>query len=62
MTKAAAARIQSVAAKTNGGSVQKGSFAARAQAAAANNTPPNAPSKTGNPSGLNRGNNPPKGK
>ncbi len=25
-------------------------------------TPPNAPSKTGNPSGGGRGNNPPKGK
>jgi len=26
------------------------------------NTPPNGPSTTGNPSGGNRGNNPPKGK
>ena len=28
----------------------------------ANNTPPNGPSHTGNPSGGGRGNNPPKGK
>ena len=35
MTGTAAARIQSATAKTNGGSVSKGSFAARAQSAAA---------------------------
>jgi hypothetical protein len=34
MTKSAAIRIQSVAAKSNGGKVSKGSFPARAQAAA----------------------------
>ena len=64
MSKAAAARIQSAQAKTNGGVVGKGSFAARAQSAASNSgsTPPNGPSKTGNPSGGDRGNNPPKGK
>lgn len=63
MSQAAASRIQSVAAKANGGSVPKGSFAARAQSAAAgNSSPPNAPSTTGNPSGGGRGNNPPKGK
>ena len=65
MSTAAAARIQSAAAKANGGIVSKGSFAARAQSAASNSgstTPPNAPSKTGKPSGGGRGNNPPKGK
>lgn len=63
MTQAAAARIQSVTAKANGGSAPKGSFAARAQStAAANSRPPNAPSTTENPSGGGRGNNPPKGK
>lgn len=35
MTGTAAARIQSATAKANGGSVSKGSFAARAQSAAA---------------------------
>lgn len=30
--------------------------------AASNNTPPNGPSKTGEPSGRGRGNNPPKGR
>ena len=35
MTPAAAARIQSATAKANGGSVAKGSFAARAQHTAA---------------------------
>ena len=63
MTKSAAARIQSAEAKQNGGSVAKGSFAARAQSAAAKNTSNNNhnwPSKTGNPSGDGRGNNPPK--
>jgi hypothetical protein len=37
MTPADAARIQSAQAKANGGRVDKQSFAARAQAAAANN-------------------------
>ena len=62
MSKAAAARIQATEAKSNNGKVAKGSFAARAQAAAANNTPPNGPSKTGEPSGKRRSNNPPKNK
>lgn len=59
MSKAAAARIQSATAKSNGGAVPKGSFAARAQSAASS-TPKLAPSKTGKPSGGGRGNNPPK--
>ncbi len=62
MSKAAAARIQSSTAKANGGVVPKNSFAAKAQANAAKNassgTPANGPSKTGNPSGGGRGNNP----
>ena len=68
MTKEAAARIQSATARTNGGAVPKGSFAAKASSVAAKNAasrpaPPNGPSKTGNPSGGGRGNNPPaKGK
>lgn len=63
MSKAAASRIQSATAKANGGSVPKGSFATRAQSAAAGNSrPPNGPSTTGKPSGGGRGNNPPKGK
>jgi len=64
MTQAAAARIQSATAKVNNGQVSKGSFAARAQSAAdkPNVSPPNGPSKTGNPSGKGRGNNPPKNK
>jgi len=37
MTPKAAARIQSSTAKANGGKVSKGSFAARAQSAAAGN-------------------------
>lgn len=37
MTSKAAARIQSSLAKKTGGNVQKGSFTARAQRAAANN-------------------------
>lgn len=37
MTNTAAARIQGAQAKANGGQVAKGSFAARAQRAAANN-------------------------
>lgn len=36
MTDTAAARIQKATAKANGGTVSKGSFAARAQRAAAN--------------------------
>jgi len=39
MTPKAAAKIQSATAKANGGSVPKGSFAARAQRAAAKNFP-----------------------
>ena len=65
MSKAAAARIQSATAKSNGGVVPKGSFAARAQSAASQSgstRPPNGPSTTDNPSGGGRGNNPPKGK
>lgn len=64
MSKAAAARIQSAQAKSNGGIIEKGSFAARAQSAASvsNPTPHNAPSKTDKPSGRGRGNNPPKAK
>ncbi|MBU1309253.1 MAG: hypothetical protein KKE30_06950 [Gammaproteobacteria bacterium] len=38
MTPEAAARIQSAQAKQNGGSVEKGSFTARAQSSAAKNT------------------------
>ncbi|QLE84041.1 hypothetical protein FLM48_02440 [Shewanella sp. Scap07] len=38
MTPQAAARIQGATAKQNGGSVAKGSFAAKAQSAAANNS------------------------
>lgn len=37
MSKASSARIQSATAKSNGGSVSKGSFASRAQSAAAKN-------------------------
>lgn len=64
MTQEAAARIQSATAKANGGSVPKGSFAAKASSIAAKNAgsrpaPPNGPSKSGNPSGPGRGNNPP---
>lgn len=63
MSKAAAARIQSAEAKANNGKVTRGGFAARAQAAASSkSTPLNGPSKTGNPSGGGRGNNPPKSK
>lgn len=63
MDKAAAVRIQRAEANANGGSVSKGGFAARAQAAAASNTrPTNGPSTTGNKSGGGRGNNPPKSK
>lgn len=61
MTKADVSRIQSATAKSYGGSVPKGSFAARAQAATASNSrPPNGPSTTPNPSGGGRGNNPPR--
>ncbi|BCV46806.1 MULTISPECIES: hypothetical protein [Shewanella] len=38
MTSQAAARIQSSTAKQNGGTVTKGSFSARAQSSAANNS------------------------
>ena len=38
MTSKAASRIQSATAKANGGSVPKGSFASRAQRAAAKNS------------------------
>ncbi len=38
MTPEAAARIQSVTAKSNGGTVPKGSFSSRASSAAAKNT------------------------
>ncbi|WP_298308593.1 hypothetical protein [Flavobacterium sp.] len=38
MTSAAAARIQSSTAKSNGGTVSKGSFATRATSAAAKNS------------------------
>lgn len=38
MTTAAAVRIQSSTAKTSGGTVSKGSFAAKAQSAAAKNS------------------------
>lgn len=38
MTKSAAARIQSVAAKINGGGAPKGHFAGRAQAGAVKNS------------------------
>lgn len=62
MSKAAASRIQSATAKANSGAVPKGSFAARAQSAAAGNTPAKGPSKTENSSGGGRGNNLPKGK
>jgi hypothetical protein len=68
MTQSAAARIQAAEAKTNNGIFEKSGFAARAQRAAAGNqkssrpTPPNGPSKTGNPSGSGRGNNTPKSK
>lgn len=54
MKQDAASRIQSATAKANGGIVEKGSFATRAQSAAdRNNTPVNGPSKTGNISGKN---------
>lgn len=42
MTPKAAARIQGATAKQNGGKVSKGSFAAKAQKAAAKNTKPSA--------------------
>lgn len=62
MTQEDAARIQSAEAIRNGGQVEKGSFAARAQSAAdkaANAQPAGWPSKTGNRSGGGRDNNPP---
>ncbi len=61
ISRAAASRIQSATAKSNGGVVAKGSFAARAQAAA-NTRSTNGASTTGNPSGGSRDNNPPKDK
>jgi hypothetical protein len=63
MSKAAAARIQSAQAKSNNGTVIKGSFAARAQSTASKSEatpPPNWPSETGKKSGGPRDNNPPK--
>ncbi len=60
MDKAAASRIQSATALKNGGIVPKDSFAARAQSASSKPRPENGPSKTGEPSGKKRGNNPPK--
>jgi hypothetical protein len=66
MTQAAAQRIQSATAKANGGIVPAGSFSTRAQATASRSAPstkapvPNGPSRTGNPSGGGRGNNPAK--
>lgn len=39
MTQAAASRIQSATARASGGQVSSGSFAARAQSAAAHNAP-----------------------
>mgnify|MGYP000370272097 CR=1 FL=1 len=65
MSKAAAARIQSAQAKSNNGTITKGSFAARAQSTASKSgttPPPNGPSTTGNKSGGKRGNNQPKPK
>ncbi|MBN8239885.1 hypothetical protein JF541_12045 [Marinobacter hydrocarbonoclasticus] len=68
MSPAAAARIQSATAKQHGGNTPKGSFAAKAQSAAARNMassgqrPPNGPSTTGGKSGKGRGNNPPRSK
>lgn len=47
MTTESAARIQSSTAKANNGAVPKNSFAARAQAAAANNSAPTQ-TKSGN--------------
>ena len=60
MTVQAARRIQSKTAKMHSGVVPKGSFAARAMSAASKAPVPNGPSKTGNPSGGGRGNNPPR--
>ncbi len=70
MTEQAARRIQSKTANMHSGIVPKGSFAARAMSAAMKNKVqvtaaskapvPNGPSKTGNPSGGGRGNNPPR--
>lgn len=47
MNSTAAARIQSVTARANGGQVASGSFAARAQAAAAHNGNVGAAGKSG---------------
>lgn len=63
MTKQDASRIQSAAAINNGGRVERGSFAARAQSSAdksANSQSAGWPSTTENPSGGGRDNNPPK--
>ncbi|WP_339648990.1 hypothetical protein [Halopseudomonas pelagia] len=65
MNQAAAARIQSAAARQNGGKVEAGSFAARAQSVASRvvsaSDSPNWPSKQdGQPSGGGRDNNPPR--
>lgn len=48
MTQSAAGRIQSATARANGGQVSSGSFAARAQSAAAHN---GAPANTGGSNG-----------
>ncbi len=47
MTSAAAARIQSATARSSGGQVAKGSFAARAQSAAAQNANPGSATNSG---------------
>ncbi|WP_298441558.1 hypothetical protein [uncultured Ferrimonas sp.] len=64
MTPAAADRIQRTQAPKTKGQTPTGSFTSRAQSAAQRNagskTPPNGPSKSGNPSGGGRGNNPPR--
>lgn len=57
-------RIQRAETVAQNGTVRPNSFAAYVQHVvdsnnAGNNTPPNGPSKTGNPSGGGRGNNPP---
>lgn len=64
MTQTDASRIQSAQAKKGGGQVEKSSFSSRATKAGVRNAsgktpPPNGPSKTGEPSGGGRGNNPP---
>lgn len=56
MSKSAAARIQAAEAKSTGGSITKGSFAARAQSAAdkAASAAPPAPTIASSPSSKNR--------